>query len=213
MSEALRDSARACSYGVEAIDHAVEEGVLDRLGRVVALTVLAQSDEPFFDGLTRFFSSTFDAEMVILGKREGDSIRTMAVFHAGSRIANFEYDLPGTPCSKVVGPEMICCYPEDVAAEFPDDAILSDLGIQGYCGAPLFDRSGRMIGLLAILTKNPIVEPEALMALTCLYAGRAAIELEYLMLQEAGEDPEGAHELMAARDAEAAQAMARLRQV
>ncbi|HEU4389206.1 MAG TPA: sigma 54-interacting transcriptional regulator, partial [Blastocatellia bacterium] len=90
---------------------------------------------------------------------------------------DFEYDLPGTPCMKVVEGES-CHYGDRLQELFPDDEGLVDIGAQSYLGVPLFNNERRVIGHLVIIDDKPM--PQDTLALSVLetFAGRAGAELE-----------------------------------
>jgi PAS domain S-box-containing protein len=52
------------------------------------------------------------------------------------------------------------------------------MGIDGYCGAPLFDTHRRAIGLIVLLSRSPLADPDGAEALLRVAAGRASAELE-----------------------------------
>lgn len=203
-------------YGAAALDAVLASGVRDRLGRFVGMAVLAQSEGAFFDALVHFLSSAFDADVVLIAATTppGDgarSARTIAAFENGSRVENFEYELPGTPCENVVSRPTVCLYTDGVAEAFPSDAMLVEMGIQGYCGIPLLSDDGCMIGLLAVLTRHPITDGDVLMGVLRVYGSRASLELQHLLaLESRGADPDF-ERLRTERDRELAAALEHLR--
>lgn len=118
----------------------------------------------------------------VVDEKSLERARTVAVVLDGERQPNFVYDLAGTPCANVVG-ERACFYPGNVAALFPDDKILADMGAQAYWGAPLRSSRGDVIGLMAVVHEAPLVESEKSYSILSMYAQRIAIQLENVVSQ------------------------------
>jgi formate hydrogenlyase transcriptional activator len=89
----------------------------------------------------------------ILGDRSG--FRTRAVWGRGRFIENFETPLKGTPCEAVLNGEF-SHHPEQISHLFPTDTVLKEWGVESYCGVPLLDSSGTVVGHLAILSERPM---------------------------------------------------------
>jgi len=104
-------------------------------------------------------------------------VRTIAVWANGEYADNFEYDLEGAPCEKIVG-QKTRCYADDVQEQFPGDRLLVELGVKSYCGAPLFDSSGGALGLLVIMDNKKMQKEALAQSMLTIFASRAASELE-----------------------------------
>src|SRR3954471_5633107 len=76
-------------------------------------------------------------------------VRTLAVWERDRVGANFEYDFTGTPCAEVVSSGLVH-YPTGVSKLFPQATPLVDRGIDGYMAVPFLDRSGAILGHLAV---------------------------------------------------------------
>ena len=68
----------------------------------------------------------------------------------------FFYSLAGTPCDVVSkSDKLFCLFENEVSAQFPDDAYLTDNGVEAYLGIPLRNRGGEILGiLLSTFTKE-----------------------------------------------------------
>ena len=144
---------------------------------------------PFLDCMVEALADALSVKWVLLCDLHPDNIdraRVLAAWGDGQRQDYFEYDLPGTPCSNVIGDDL-CFYPANVAELFPDDDFLVDMGAQSYLGVPLRSADGGSLGILAVLNDGPIDaanQPEETLQL---FAGRAAAELQRLMASSANE--------------------------
>lgn len=148
----------------------------DRLTRGVAQTA-AVDGEAYHEAMVRFLGEHLGAACVIVGElRSGQTIRTLASWTPGGPIESFEYDLAGTPC-EVVSRGEVCCYARGVAAHFPGDLMLADMGAQSYIGAPMWTASGEMLGVVAVVGAKPLTDPESAALMVRLLAARAGTEL------------------------------------
>ena len=67
---------------------------------------------------------------------------------------------------------------------FPDDEVLQELCAESYVGVTLFSHTGRPIGLIAVIGREPLVDRRPAETLLELVAVRAASELERLDAEE-----------------------------
>jgi diguanylate cyclase (GGDEF)-like protein/PAS domain S-box-containing protein len=134
----------------------------------------------FFESLVRYLSEALGSDLALVGKLEGgkmDHVDTVAVYRDGAVQSNFRYDLAHTPCENVIL-RKACVYPSETARLFPKDRILVDERIEAYIGAPLCNSSGRPIGIIAALFREPLSETSNAEYLLRIFASRAAAELE-----------------------------------
>ena len=106
------------------------------------------------------------------------TVQTLAVW-AGGPVDNFRYELAGTPCENV-SLQGFCHYPDSVAALFPTDKLLSDMGARSYAGLPVRDHTGRIHGLVVVMDDKAMPEVEITSFLLVIAATRAAAELQRL---------------------------------
>lgn len=64
--------------------------------------------------------------------------------------------LAGTPCAEVRARAVPCLF-TDVARRFPDDRDLVAAGVQTYCGVPVVDETGAVIGVVSVADVRPRV--------------------------------------------------------
>lgn len=146
----------------------------------IAQSVSTRIGDAFFESLVQQIVNTLELDYAFVGKVMGDRqerIQTVVVSHQGKIVENFEYDLRGTPCDSVVG-KTLCCYPDNVRQQFPHDRLLVDLQIRGYMGIPLFNSTGQPLGVLVVMSTQPITDQQLAEATLQILATRAAAELE-----------------------------------
>ena len=149
-----------------------------------ALAVSSARGERIFAELARYLAAILHCELALIGKVMGERVRTLGVHAQGGYHENFEYPLATTPCGDVIG-KAFMLVPQDVAARYPHDAVLADFGAVGYAGYPLNDPAGRPLGVLAILSKKPLINHAVVEAVLKIFAVRAEAELERCAHDEA----------------------------
>ncbi len=72
----------------------------------------------------------------------------------------------------------MCLYPKNVKHLFPDDKLLSEMGIESYIGTRLVDSSGTPIGILVVMDSKPVDTSGTVTSMLQIFANRVAAELE-----------------------------------
>jgi PAS domain S-box-containing protein len=164
----------------------------------LAQTSSGTADEPFFNALARYLAESLRMDFVCIDRLEGDewTARTVAVWCDGHFEDNVTYALKDTPCGDVVG-KTICCFPKDVRHLFPQDAVLQELRAESYVGTTLWSFDGKPIGLIAVIGRRPLVNPQLAESVLQLVAVRAAGELERKQAEERLRASEASYRLIA----------------
>lgn len=153
--------------------------------KMLADTIVGTSTKTghdFFRSLVKQLSTALGMRYALVGELVGSeqtSIRTRAVWSGDDFLPDFEYELIGTPCQKVIGGST-CVYDSQVQQSFPDDALLSGGQIAGYLGTPVMDSDGEPLGIMVLLNDKPISSEKAALArsLLELFAFRVTAEIE-----------------------------------
>jgi PAS domain S-box-containing protein len=72
-----------------------------------------------------------------------------------------------------------------LAARFPDDPFLTELRVDSMLAMPVLDRSGALLGLVAVADRKPMPDSEAARLLVAVSAARAAVEIQHRRADEA----------------------------
>jgi transcriptional regulator with GAF, ATPase, and Fis domain len=132
----------------------------------------------FFPTLVRHLAGALRVRYAFVAECRGKTrARTLAFWKGEGYGEDFEYDIAGTPCQKVLAGD-VCHYPSEVQALFPDDRDLADLGAVSYLGIPMLDLSGQVLGHMAILDDKPMPNESGGIAVLRVFAARAAAELK-----------------------------------
>ena len=144
------------------------------------------SGEDFFESLSRYLAKSLEMEYVCIDRLEGDGLtaQTVAIYNDGKFDTNVAYALKETPCGDVVG-KTVCCFPKDVCELFPHDASLQDLKAVSYIGTTLWSFDGKAIGLIAVIGRKPLKNPDLAATVLKMVSVRAAGELERNLAESA----------------------------
>lgn len=148
-----------------------------------ALTRSGYSD--FFNTLVLELGKILDVEYVLIADTVESPMtaRTLALMAHGELLENISYNLKGSPCETV--PERdSCAYEGGVAELFPDDHLLTELGVQSYIGMPLLTSDGRKLGILSAMSTDAIQFDELAREVLRIAAAQVGSELERSSQQE-----------------------------
>ena len=190
-SKPMPDPVRATSIlGIFAVRAAAE---FDRLRFEQALRksdlMLRKIDEgtaavtgsAFFPSLVKSLAEALQTRYAFVSKFvEGTRtrVRTLAFWKGDGFLNNFEYDLPHTPCERVLAGE-VCLFPEKVQDLFPDHREeLAQLGVESYLAIPVSDRSGTVMGHLAVMDTKPMRDDPRVLSVFKIFGVRVGAELE-----------------------------------
>jgi PAS domain S-box-containing protein len=131
-------------------------------------------------------------DFVCIDRLEGDGLtaQTLAVWCDGAFQDNVSYALKDTPCGEVVGRD-VCCFPASVCQFFPRDQVLEDLRAESYVGVTLWRHDGSPVGLIAVIGRSPLADPDVASTVLKMVAVRASNELERLEAERALKASEG----------------------
>jgi len=111
---------------------------------------------------------------------ETRKLRGIAFLMGGEWIEDYEYDIAGTVCEKVILENTFVHYPDNIIDFFPDNPTLKESSAVSYMGVPLKDIDGKALGYIAVLDTKPIPEDPRLVGIFNIFAARAAAELQRL---------------------------------
>jgi PAS domain S-box-containing protein len=146
--------------------------------RTLAGATSALAGDEFFRALVQSLARGLGIRWAFVAENLPKSrIRSLAFWDTEEFGMDFERDLVGTPCQKVIEGQ-ICHIPERFSEAFPADEGLIRLGAVSYLGMPARDSKGCVIGQLAAFDDKPmpkgLIEP----AVFEIFANRVGVELE-----------------------------------
>ena len=155
-----------------------QEWVADALFRLADWT--NNTGEAYFHGLVHGLADVLSVRWVFISRLHPSLPRhaqVVAGWADGAAAPPIEYDLAGTPCAEVLT-GAACFHSTGVAARYPEDRMLSDLGVDSYAGTPLRGVDGQAYGLLTVMHDRPLHASRSPCSILQRIAGRAAAELE-----------------------------------
>jgi PAS domain S-box-containing protein len=158
----------------------------EALEAIIKGTVVPGSRD-FFQNLVRQLAHTLQVSMVFIAERIEETfpvVRGLAFWHGDHFEQKFEYNCLEGPCEKVFSGHPVY-FPQGVQELFPKNQTVKVLNVEGYCGTPLFNSEGDIVGNLAIMDHKPLSMNAQDQSLLQVFAARAGAELERKRAQEA----------------------------
>ena len=146
--------------------------------------------DSFFISLARHLAAALGARhsFVTFLSEDRRRFRTLAVWGPNGLQPNLDLPVAGTPCEAVLSGQM-SHHPERLQQLFPEDVGLVEWEAESYCGVPIMDRAGGVLGHLAIFDNKPMRDARGL-SIMRIFAARASAEFERLRADRALRDRE-----------------------
>jgi formate hydrogenlyase transcriptional activator len=146
--------------------------------RAITEGTAAATGDKFFRSLVQHAATALEVRFCFVAEcLPNRRARSLAWWLDGKLSENFEYELPGTPCMRVVEGRT-CHYPDRIPELFPEDTAMIQLGTVSYLGVPLRDSGQRVIGHLVVFDDKPMPPDPLAVSVLETFAGRAGAELE-----------------------------------
>lgn len=174
-------AVRDCAGALQFTTAVVEDIHLRRLTHL-ALQVLNTelTGEEFMRQMTQTLATLLGVEVAFVGEVAASQrhIDTRAIHVDGTFVPNFSYALEGTPCEAVMG-GTLCIHEAHVQRLFPNGQALTSMGIESFAAAPLRGTTtdGAPLGVLAIMSRQPLKDLESVRAVLPMLASRIGAEL------------------------------------
>src|SRR5881396_3101559 len=159
--------------------------------RAIVEGVESETGEQFFASLVQRLASALRAQYAFVSELSDDRqrFRTRALWGRGAFLPNIDVPLAGTPCEGVLHGQM-SHFPERLQELFPADRALGDWGVHSYCGVPLVDPAGVVVGHLAICDDKPMWDGPRGPSVMRIFAARARAEISRLGAERAMRESE-----------------------
>ena len=110
-------------------------------------------------------------------------LRALAFWMDGQWIEDYEVNLAGTPCERVIDTAKLVHFPDRILEIYPHEDELRSAGAVSYMGVPLQDTDGHVLGHMAVIDRRPIPEEPRVHAIFQIFAARASAELQRLRVE------------------------------
>jgi len=154
-----------------------------------AALAVSSDKESIFRELVFQIAEIMGVEYAFIGELLGEKnqeIRVIASYLNGEYDEGYQYSLANTPCENVIN-RGYQYYRDNVRLLFSDPHA-HELEVEGYAAIPLINSNNNPIGLMVIMDRKPLVNPELCKSLLMIFSVRAAVELERLESKRAAEE-------------------------
>ena len=184
-SELLDELAKDLAFGMQSLRARQEQQRMQSSVLKVAASVSAATGTAFFVHLVRNMAEALGAESACLGRfvprahGAPERLVTLALVINGTLAPNAEYLLSGTP-SEHLATEFQFCVTHGLRAQFPNSVVVGKTEADAYAGQQLCDSAGTVTGMLFVLFRQPIQNPDFVQSTLQIFASRASAEIERL---------------------------------
>ena len=145
-----------------------------------ALAVSRNDGGDVFGGLAASLARILDVDAAMIARFDQDAPRrviSLATWLDGQLLRPFDYDIQGTPCRAMVGRDSLFVA-AGVHDQFTPGSLFHAQRFDSYAAHSMRDASGRQVGLIVALHRQPLHDRALTEALLTIFAARAAAELE-----------------------------------
>ena len=176
----VEDDNGRINTGMVMTQDITQQRKMEETLRNLAESTMASGDDFFYFVVEKIVETTGISIAVIAEIDPGNAAMatTLAIYeNSGKILDNFTCRLKNGPCEHFpkTGP---CFYPKGVRQLFPENKMLANLAAESFCGIPLRDRSGNVIGILATIGHEEMSENPQMLSLLNSFAARVAAEME-----------------------------------
>ena len=182
-SQLLQELANDLAFGIVGLRTRMEQERLHASVAKVAAAVSATSGTEFFIQLAHNMAQALDAQVGCIGlfcPPRSDGLvyaESLAVVINGALHPNSTYDLAGTPSLQLLTqPQLV--IQRDAGQLYPEAPVISQMGAQSYAGQQLCDASGHPVGVIFVLFRHPLGNPEFITSALKIFAARASAEMQ-----------------------------------
>ncbi|WP_299468224.1 PAS domain S-box protein, partial [uncultured Gimesia sp.] len=153
----------------------------ERLLRLLSNATSGVTGGEFYKRLVKELAEALKLKCVFLvqhrlGDQDAIKCQTIGACIDGELIADFEYEISGSPCEDAIGHDSLAIH-SAVAQKYPQDQFLTRHQIESYFSLPVINRKGEVQGQLVLLGDRPIYENLCEIPAIKNYTFRAATEL------------------------------------
>lgn len=145
----------------------------------------SKSGKDFFQSLTEYLGKSLQMDYVGVDRiiKDGREAEVIAAYHEMDVQTKDRYKFSDCSFGKLLGQKSFC-YPNGAYHLFPNDSILQQLQAEGYAGVTLWGAGGKPVGIIELLSREPIIDIRVTEIILKQVSIRAAAELEYRQLEE-----------------------------
>lgn len=147
--------------------------------RAILEGTATETGQQFFSALVQNLTSALGTHGAWVTEYfpERRRLRALAFWMDGQWVTDYEVDIAGTPCERVIDMAKLVHFPDRLLEIYPHEKDLKAAGAVSYMGVPLQDTDGQILGHMAVIDRRPIPEEPRAHAIFQIFAARAAAEL------------------------------------
>jgi diguanylate cyclase (GGDEF)-like protein/PAS domain S-box-containing protein len=175
----LQTLANNLAFGIANLRSTEHHKRIESAAVKIAAGVSGNTGKAFFSQFARNMALAVGADGAFVArfdKDELDVVETVIAVIDGVEVPNFAYEIAGSPCEKLLASSG-CLVLDEVTTCFPGSGA-ARMGMQGYAGCKLDSVAGRPLGVLFVLFRGPVPQPDFVMQTLRIFAARAGAELE-----------------------------------
>ena len=166
--------------GVELYRQVIETSLREREEtlRVIAEGTAAQVGVDFFESLVKNVATALKVDYAYISHlaEDGTRFQSKAGWGKGRPLPPFDVPARG-PCETVL--KNFCIHhPSKLRELYPHVQLIQEIGVDSYCGVPLVDSMGKILGHLAVMDARPMPDEQLVRSILTIFAARATAELE-----------------------------------
>ena len=151
-----------------------------------ALAVSESDSETLYNDLLNSLTSILGVEgafIAVYDPNDDAHMNMLALRLDGKVRENLGYPRKGTACEEVLE-RGFRIYPSRLSEHFAGPAEYAYLALESYAGYPLVNAAGHAIGLISVVSRRPLTEPEFIESVLRIFAVRVDAELGRLAAEE-----------------------------
>ncbi|MBA2651023.1 MAG: EAL domain-containing protein [Tatlockia sp.] len=134
------------------------------------------------DDVTKLAAKVFQTDYALVNLIDDkNEVHTVSNFFKAEKQNNISYPLANSPCELVCKEKKIFHFNNDLQTKFPKSIFLRNLNLRGYLGGPLFSSTGKVTGVLFLMSENKIELNSLNKSVFRLFIHRISLEIERLI--------------------------------
>ena len=189
----LQELADDVAFGIQSLRARAERERAERLLKNIAEGTAAVTGGEFMHSLVRTLADALNVRYAFIGRLVDQATRrvcTVAVWANGNFGDDFEFDVAGTPCERVIGARSPWFIQEGLREQFPQAHLLQQMQAESYFSMPLLNSAGKPLGVLVVLDDKPMTQTEQMRSVVTVFAARACADLERIASEYAMRESE-----------------------
>ncbi len=152
----------------------------EQVFRAIAQATAAATGREFLASLVRHLASAFNARHAFIAEVRPEDPQTahiLALATDGENRAGGSYQLANTPC-EVALRKRFCLIPHGVSERFTLGKLIQGESIESFLGVEMRGSNGQQLGLIAVMSDQPMFQHHLDKWVLSFFASRAATEIE-----------------------------------